>query len=147
MPASRLALLTLILCPLAFAADPIVNLQPGKYEVTLNAEMTMNGAQQTYPGRPSTRCVTPTQLSDPEQVFNKRFLVNYHPDPSCTRNNFKNSATALSYDEDCNNRSVHLDASLAGTSYNAVRKVVPKDPRAPQMTYKIVGKRTGDCGK
>ena len=58
MPSSRLVLLALGLCPVAFAADCVVNLQPGKYDVTLNAEMTMNGAQQAYPARPSTRPVS-----------------------------------------------------------------------------------------
>ena len=143
----RLPLLALLLSPLAFAADPAVNLQPGKYEVATIMEMTMNGNSKTYPSQTTTRCLTPAQLADPEQVFNERVAAAYRPDPSCTQHNLKTSSTAVSYDEDCNNRTVHVDATLSSTSYSAVRNVLPKSPRAPHMSYKITGKRTGDCAK
>jgi hypothetical protein len=143
----RLTLLTLVLSPLTFATDPAVNLQPGKYEIATSVEMTMKGNSKTYPSQITTRCLTPTQLADPEQVFNERVAAAYRPDPSCTQHSLKASSTSVSYDEDCNNRTVHVDATLSPTSYSAVRKVLPKDPRAPHMAYKITGKRTGDCAK
>lgn len=147
MRALRIILLTLTLYHLAFAADPTINIQPGKYEIATSMEMTMNANSKTYPSQTTTRCLTPALLTDPEQVFNERFAANYHPDPSCARHSLKSSSTSVSYDEDCNNRTVHVDATLSSTSYSAVRKVLPKDPRAPHMTYKITGKRTGECTK
>jgi hypothetical protein len=143
----RLTLLALMMSPLAFATGPAVNLQAGMYEIATSVEMTMNGNSKTYPSKTTTRCLTPAQLADPEQVFNERVAAAYHPDPSCTQHSLKTSSTSVSYDEDCNNRTVHVDATLSPTSYSAVRKVLPKDSRAPQMAYKITGKRTGDCSK
>jgi Protein of unknown function (DUF3617) len=143
----RITLLVLMVSPLAFAADSPVNLQPGKYEVATAIEMTMNGNSKTYPSQTTTRCVTAAQLSDPEEVFNERVAGHYRSDPSCTRGSLKTSSDSISYDEDCNNRTVHVEATYSSTSYSAVRKVLPKDPRAPHMTYKITGKRTGDCTK
>lgn len=139
--------LALTLCHLAFAADPTVNLQPGKYEIATTVEMTMNGVSKAYPSKTAIRCLTSAQLADPEHVFNERVGANYHPDPSCTQHSLKSSSTSVSYDEDCSNRTVHVDAALSSTSYSAVRKVLPKDPRAPHMTYKVSGKRTGECSK
>jgi uncharacterized protein DUF3617 len=147
MRVPRTTLVALMLSPLAFAANPAVNLQPGKYEIATSIEMTMNGNSKTYPSRTTTRCLTPAQLADPEEVFNERVAASYHSDPSCTQHSLKTSSTSISYDEDCNNRTVHVDANLSSTSYSAVRKVLPKDPRAPHMTYKTTGKRTGDCAK
>lgn len=142
-----LTLLALMLSPLAFATDAAVNLQPGKYEIATSVEMTMNGISKTYPSHTTTRCLTPAELADPEQVFNEHVAAAYRPDPSCTQHSLKTSSTSVSYDEDCNNRTVHVDATLSPTSYSAVRKVLPKDPRAPHMAYKIAGKRTGDCAR
>ncbi len=147
MPALVITLLMVTLCHLAFAASPAINIQPGKYEILNSMEMTMNANSKTYPSRTATRCLTPAQLTDPEQVFNERFGANYRPDTSCTQHNLKTSSTSVSYDEDCNNRTVHVDAALLSTSYSAVRKVLPKDPRAPRMTYKISAKRIGECTK
>lgn len=143
----RFILLVLALSVLAFAADPAVNLQPGKYEITTTVEMTMNGSSKTYPPQTTAHCLTADSLADPEQVFNERIVLaaRYHPDTSCTQHGLKNTPTSVSYDEDCTNRSIHVEATLSSTSYTTIRRVVPKDPRAPQMTYNIAGKRTGEC--
>jgi uncharacterized protein DUF3617 len=141
-------LFSFALSTVALAAPQAVNLEPGQYEVTSVLTVMVNGAAQSSPRkvRPETRCLTSTELADPEAVFNERILVKYVPDPACLQRNLKTSPTALSYDEDCDNRRVHVEVTLASTSYEAVRTVMPKAP-APQTAYKISGKRIGDCRK
>jgi hypothetical protein len=123
-------------------ASSAVSLKPGKYEVTGIREM--NGKQ--YPGH-SIRCISAADLEDPEAVFNERVFARYKPDPSCTQHNLTNSGGKLSYDEHCANRTVHVDATLSGTEYSAVRSVTPKASGALGFTFKMTGKRIGDCTK
>jgi hypothetical protein len=148
MGARHLTLLAFALSTVALAAPQPVNLEPGKYAITSVLTVMVDGVAQPSRRkvRPATRCLTSTDLADPEAVFNERVLVKYVPDPACIQGNLKTSATELSYDEDCDNRRVHVDVTLASTSYEAVRTVMPKAP-APQTAYKITGKRIGDCGK
>lgn len=141
----RIVVMGLVVCVAAAAAGPVVNLLPGKYEVDTESQLTMHGNSQTNHQAKATRCLTTAQLEDPEQVFNERFVANYHPDKSCTQQNLKASATAVVYDEECTNRTVHVEATLSGTAYSVSRKVVPKDPRSPLLDYKITGKRVGEC--
>ena len=136
------------LSTMALAAPQAVNLEPGQYEVTSVLTVMDNGVPQPSARkvRPASRCLTSTELADPEALFNERILVTYVPDPACIQRNLKMSPTALSYDEECDNRRIHVEVTLKSTSYEAVRTVLPKAP-APQTTYKISGKRIGDCGK
>jgi len=138
----------LIVSSIALSAAAAVGLQPGKYEVTTQIEMTVRGTKQSLPPeRPTNRCVTAAELGDPEAIFNERAFTKYTPDPKCTERNVKTSAAAVSYDLECDNRTVHVEATLTPTSYNAVRSVTPKADNAAAMTYKTSGKRTGECGK
>lgn len=135
-----------VMCGVAYAAGGTIGLTPGRYSVTM--VMSMNGKKMA----PNTksRCITTTDLQDPERIFNERFLDNFKPDPNCTERNLKISGNRVSYDEECakpelSARTVHVEATVSESGYTAVRSVKPKSPRAPAMVYTISGKRTGDC--
>jgi hypothetical protein len=124
-------------------ANTAVGLKPGKYEET--ATMEMNGKPTSRPGV-HTKCIDSKDLEDPEAIFNERIFVRYKPDPTCTTHNLTNSGGRISYDEDCTNRKVHVDATVSGAEYSAVRSVTPKTGTTA-FTYRMTGKRTGDCSK
>lgn len=127
----------------ALFASSAMGLKPGKYEETTTMEM--NGKPTSQPAI-HTKCISSEDIQDPEAVFNERIFARYKPDPTCTRRNLTNSAGKISYDEDCTNRKVHVDATFSDTQYSAVRSVTPRSgPMA--FTYRISGKRTGNCSK
>lgn len=128
-------------CGVAVAVGNGVGLKPGRYDVTT----TMSLSGKSMSPNTKSRCIAASDLQDPERIFNERFLDGFKPESKCSEHNVKINGSKVSYDEDCPNRSVHVDATVSETGYSAVRSVTPKSPRALPFTYKISAKRTGDC--
>ncbi len=132
-----------IFCAAVLVANTALGLKTGKYEETVTIEM--NGKAMSEPNVHS-KCISAEDLQEPEAVFNERVFKRYKPDPTCATHNLTNSGGKISYDEDCTNRKVHVDATVSGTEYSAVRSVTAKSGSSA-FTYKMKGKRTGDCAK
>lgn len=133
-----------VLSAVILLANTALGLKPGMYEET--STMEMNGKAMSKPTVHS-KCIDAADLQEPEAVFNERIFKRYKPDPACTTHNLTNSGGKISYDEDCTNRKVHVDATVSSSEYSAVRSVTPKSGRAMAFTYRMKGKRTGECSK
>ncbi len=124
-------------------ANSVVDLKPGKYQETTTMEM--NGKATSQPNI-HIKCISADDLQHPEAIFNERVFKLYKPDPACATHNLTTSGGKIAYDEDCANRKVHVDATVSGTEYSAVRSVTPKSG-SMGFTYRMKGKRTGECSK
>lgn len=125
------------------AANDVLTLRPGKYEETVVTEM--KGRRLSAP-QVHSKCIHAADLKNPEAIFNERVGVRFATDKTCTTHNLSIGGGKLSYDEDCQNRKVHVEATFSSTEYTAVRQVVAK--RGPTaFTYRIKAKRTGECSQ
>jgi len=125
------------------AAPESIRLKPGRYEVL--QQMMVNGKAEPE-SRPDSRCITTTDLQNPEAVFNAASLGEFRADATCVVRGLKADGSKVSYDADCSNRTVHVDATLLSDGeFTAVRSVTAKSARAVSMVYKLGGKRTGEC--
>jgi len=137
---------TAICCSIAavvLAAPETIRLKPGRYAVS--QQMSVNGKAEPE-SRPDSRCITPTDLQNPEAIFNAASLGEFRADATCVVRGLKADGSKVSYDADCSNRTVHVDATLLSDGeFTAVRSVTAKSARGVSMIYKLGGKRTGEC--
>jgi hypothetical protein len=135
-----------ICCSIAavvLASPESIHLKPGRYAVS--QQMKVNG-QAEPESRPDSRCITASDLQNPEAVFNAASLGEFRADATCVVRSLKADGSKVSYDADCSNRIVHVDATLVSEGeFSAVRSVTAKSARGVSMVYKLGGKRTGDC--
>lgn len=133
--------LTAFLLAAAYVLGSAMELKPGKYQVKTRTALAGHDQGED---RGKTLCITSTDLEDPERIFNERFFLTHKADPTCTTKNLQNEHGKLSYDEDCDDRLIHVDATLFEGEYAAVRTVNPKSG-AISVTFTMTGKRVGDC--
>ena len=126
----------------AVLAAANVKLKPGKYALTITYEV--QDQRQSESGN-ATRCITPEDLDNPEEIFNDRIAGSPKQKVSCSVRDLKNAGGKISYDADCSNRTVHVEGTLSSTEFSVVRTVKPKASQDVPLKFTVRGKRLGDC--
>lgn len=132
--ASAVALAGMFSTPVAAGK---MNLQPGKYSVTITYEVQ---EQRQNEARITTRCITAEDLDDPERVFNDQ-----GNGKECAVRNLTSGGGRISYEAECANRTVHVEGDLSGRSFSVVRTVTPRGNQGVRLKAAERGRRTGDC--
>jgi hypothetical protein len=128
----------------AYSASPSLELEPGKYAVTITYEV--QDQRQNEP-RTATRCITARDLDDPEKIFNDQTGAPPGSSEACSVRNLKTTNQGVSYDADCSNRTVHVQGHLSATGFLVVRTVKPKASARVSLKLTVRGTRTGDCSR
>ena len=131
-----------VLLAASFSPTAPVALQPGEYQVT--AVSIISNEPKGKPDSAS-RCLTATELANPEAVFNNRFMAHFKPDATCTIKNLDLTPSHVRYSTDCKYSTVDVTGTLTATSYSVVRKAKPKGGSGPEVETKLDGKRVGSC--
>jgi hypothetical protein len=138
---SFLASIASLLFSLPSAAQPL-SLQPGQYQVSA---ITSAGSAGGEKPETAVRCIRSEDLTNPESVFNNRFMANFKPDATCTVNGLALGAGKVSYSTDCKYSNVQVQGTLTSSSFSVERKATPKGGRGLVVETKLSGKRTGAC--
>jgi hypothetical protein len=141
--ASKIAVL-LMLAGLseASAIATEVPLRPGQYLLTVTSQVQGERPSQSRSG---TRCITESDLGNPEAVFSDQIAATRKGEAPCFVKELKNADGKISYDAECANRRVHVEGGLSGTEFSVVRMVRPKASPRILLKFVVSGKRTGDC--
>jgi len=138
---------TLLCCPIALMAGAAlcqtIGMKPGLYEVRTALQMV--GGRRREESIPARRCITATELKNPEAVFNDRVLERFKPDPKCSTKNLTVSAGKASYELACDDRSVHVTATYNDTHFEVVRDVKPGNTDAIPFISTLSGQRVSGC--
>ncbi len=126
------------------AMGATVDLTPGKYAFTITYEVQ---DQRQDESRTGTRCIAPSDLDNPEKIFNDRMLAGSKSEDSCAVKDLKSGDGTISYDADCQNRLVHVEGTVGSTEFSVIREVKPKASKGVSLKLTLRGKRTGDCEK
>lgn len=124
----------------AFCAQ--VPLKPGQYAMTVTYQVQNERQNQMRSG---TRCVTASDLENPEAIFSDEITRLQTDETKCSVGNWKNTGGRISYDAECSNRTVHVEGSLSETQFSVVRTVTPKTSPKVLLKFFVTGRRTGDC--
>jgi hypothetical protein len=114
-----------------------VNLRPGKYIVTITYQVQ---EQRQNEPRITTRCITASDLADPEKIFNDQ-----ENGAECSVRNLINGDRKIRYEADCPNRTVLVEGDLGDEGFSVVRTVTPRGNQGVSLKVAERGRRTGDC--
>ena len=143
MRAVLAAMSILLVSTLAAASPTEIPLRPGSYAITYSMEM--NGQSLGKPAHPHPRCLERANLGDPEEVFSQNSYNGMGRNPQCKVTNLSGDGRKLAYDLACPRSTDHVEATVAGDSFEVTRSARGRTSTAVGVITKVDGKRVGDC--
>lgn len=114
-----------------------INLRPGRYEMVVDIELP-NG--QKMPVK-NTECITAADLKDGVKTFLEEMGEN------CKISGLKATGNQMNFVATCNDDDVTMtttaEMTFASDTFTGLFKA--KDDKGQQFTFKMSGKRLGDC--
>jgi hypothetical protein len=114
-----------------------INLRPGRYETVVDIELP-NG--QKMPMK-NTDCITAADLKDGVKTFLEEMGEN------CKISGLKATGNQMRFNATCTDDDVTMtttaEMTFAGDAFSGLFKA--KDDKGQQFTFKMSGKRLGDC--